>query len=59
VKNNAVLVYADLVRYWLRIEPSEDMDEFGEEVARAMVMEERFMRQQAGAVARVLAGLPD
>jgi hypothetical protein len=43
VKNNAVLAYADLVRYWLRIEPSEDMDEFGEEIARALVLEERFV----------------
>ncbi|MFA9394786.1 MAG: hypothetical protein ACERJ1_08750 [Halodesulfovibrio sp.] len=55
MKNNAVLVYADLVRYWLRIEPSEDMDEFGEEVARAMVMEERFMQQQAMNVINLLA----
>ena len=57
MKNNAAMVYADLVRYWLRIEPSEDMNIFAEEIARALVLEERVMRQQATAVASCLGKL--
>lgn len=56
MKNNAAMVYADLVRYWLRVEPSEDMETFAEEIARALVLEERFMKQQAAITAQLLGG---
>lgn len=51
---NAALVYSDLVRLWLHTEPSEDMEEFAEQAARALVMEERYMNRLAGSLASVL-----
>lgn len=54
---NAALVYSDLVAFWLREEPSEDMEAFAEQAARAQVMEERYMNKLAESLARVLAKL--
>jgi hypothetical protein len=46
-----------LIRFWLKIEPSDDWEEFGEQAARAANMEERYMDQFAGKMATIMAKL--
>jgi hypothetical protein len=57
VRGNAALVYADIVRHWLREEPSDYMDEFGEQIARALELESRILRQQGAVTANLIATL--
>lgn len=57
MRGNAALVYADIVRHWLREEPAEDMDEFAEQIARALELEARILRQQGAVTANMIAAL--
>lgn len=54
------LALSDLVRLWLRCEPSEDLDEFALQAASALALEERILKNLAGhmsqAVAKLLKG---
>lgn len=57
MRGNAALVYADIVRHWLREEPAEDMEEFAEQIARALELEARILRQQGAVTANLIATL--
>jgi len=50
-----VLIYSDLIKYYLREQPVDDLEEFQEQAARALNMEERFHKQSAIELANVLA----
>ncbi len=47
----------DLIRRWLREAPAEDLDELAWQTARALEMEERFMKGLAGHLSLALAKL--
>lgn len=57
MRGNAALVYADIVRHWLKEAPSDDMEEFGEQIARALELESRVQRQQGAVIANLIASL--